>query len=709
MSPRPRIFISAVSQELRSARQLVANTLIFLGYEPAWQDIFGTEAGDLREMLRVQISECKGVVQLVGNCYGAEPSAPDERFGRVSYTQYEALYARERGKKVWYLFIDETFPIDPHGPEPSELAELQKTYRRLVQSDTHIFHPLTSREGLEAGVLKLRDDLTRLRRGVKQWTTGVAVMLIVIGGLVIWLLRSQRETTREVGETKMAMTAMTDEMMRLRKSVMEYARVETRVREAQAGADPAGLQERVYVALSKETGVDANTLRENLPSLAEMLKRDTEATVFERANAAYVAKDYPEAERLALQAAKTERGGAGGNSENAIEAWKLAALSAQKAIQYARAMEHLRAAEKLTDRQRDGEQWADVQHLIADVLIDEGKYADAENALRQVVEVRAGAVGAENPDTLRSRNNLGLALLRGGKFAEAEREYRAVVALQTKVLGPEDPDTLMSRTGLATALFRQAKFAESEKESREVLELSEKVLGAEHPDTLRSRNYLAGTLGSQNKYAESEAECRTVLKLRTKTLGPEHPDTIASRNNLAGTLMKQGKYAEAEQEYRELIGLNDKVLGAEHPQALILRRNFVTVLLYQKKYDEAAAEARRVLAGNEKALGAEHPETLSSRADLAYALMNQGKFREAEATFREVIKLQERVLGPEHPDTLSACSNLAYVLARSGQRAEAVQFARRAANGGRKVFGADHPSTKDYEKLLQELEAAPRS
>lgn len=704
MSPRPRIFISAVSRELHSARQLVANTLTFLGYEPVWQDIFGTEEGDLREMLRVQINECKGVVQLVGNGYGAEPPNPDERFGRVSYTQFETLYARERGKKVWYLFIDETFPIDTYAPEPAELVELQKNYRRLLQSGTHLFYPLTSREGLEAGVLKLRNDLTRLRRGVKQWAAGVAVLLLLISVLVIWLLRSQRETTREVSETKQAMVAMTEEMTRVRQSMMEYARVETRVREAQAGADPAGLEERVYVALSKQTGVDVATLRKSLPHLAEMLKRDAEAAVFERANAAYVAKDYPEAERFALVAAKTEHGGAGGSPENVIEAWKLAALSAQRAIQYARAMEHLRAAEKLTDRQRDGQEWADVQHLIADVLIDEGKYADAENVLREVVEVRTGIVGAENPDTLRSRNNLGLALLRGGKFAEAEREYREVVALQTKVLGPEDPDTLMSRTGLATALFRQAKFAESEKQSREVLELSEKVLGPEHPDTLRSRNYLAGTLGSQNKHAESEAECRAVLKLRTKTLGPEHPDTIASRSNLAGTLMKQGKYAEAEQEYRELIELNDKVLGAEHPQAFILRRNFVTALLYQKKYDEAAGEARQILAGNEKALGAEHPETLSSRADLAYALMNQGKFNEAESTFREVIALQEKVLGPEHPDTLSAYSNLAYVLARSGQKTEAVQFARRAASGSRTVFGADHPSTRSYEKLLSELD-----
>src|SRR5260370_39873685 len=75
MSPRTIIFISAVSRELKSARQLVANTLTFLGYEPEWLDIFGTEEGDLREMLRRGIDSCKGVVQLVGECSGAEPLA----------------------------------------------------------------------------------------------------------------------------------------------------------------------------------------------------------------------------------------------------------------------------------------------------------------------------------------------------------------------------------------------------------------------------------------------------------------------------------------------------------------------------------------------------------------------------------------------------------------------------------------------------------
>jgi hypothetical protein len=120
----PLIFISAVSRELRSGRQLAANTLTFLGYQPVWQDIFGTEGGDLRQILRQQIDQCKGVVQLIGQCYGAEPPAPDEEFGRVSYTQYEALYARKQGKKVWYLFMDESFPIDPHEPEPRRFGVL---------------------------------------------------------------------------------------------------------------------------------------------------------------------------------------------------------------------------------------------------------------------------------------------------------------------------------------------------------------------------------------------------------------------------------------------------------------------------------------------------------------------------------------------------------------------------------------------------------
>jgi tetratricopeptide (TPR) repeat protein len=188
MTIRPPIFVSAVTQEMRSARKLVVTTLQFLGYEPVWQDVFGTEEGDLRAMLRKQIDECKGVVQLVGQCYGAEPSIADEQFGRVSYTQYEALYARQKGKKVWYLLLDSHFPSDPHAVEPEVLQRLQSDYRQRVQTDLHMFHALSTHEALEVGVLKMKKELAELRLGVKRWAAGITFLLVLISALLVWML-----------------------------------------------------------------------------------------------------------------------------------------------------------------------------------------------------------------------------------------------------------------------------------------------------------------------------------------------------------------------------------------------------------------------------------------------------------------------------------------------------------------------------------------
>jgi hypothetical protein len=187
MTPRPTIFISAVSSELKSARQLVANTLQFLGYAPVWQDIFGTEQGDLRAMLRGKIDDSQGVVQVIGQRYGAEPPMADPQFGRVSYTQYEALYAKQQGKKVWYLIVGADFPTDPATPEPPDLRQMQQTYRQSLRGQS-LYHTVHTSEGMEASVLKLRNDLSLLRQGVRRWALAVSVVLILIAGGVAWLV-----------------------------------------------------------------------------------------------------------------------------------------------------------------------------------------------------------------------------------------------------------------------------------------------------------------------------------------------------------------------------------------------------------------------------------------------------------------------------------------------------------------------------------------
>ena len=268
MSPRPVIFISAVSKELRSARQLVANTLTFLGYEPEWQDIFGTEQGDLRAMLRRRVDASKGVLQLVGECYGAEPPTPDEQFGRVSYTQYEALYAISKGKKVWYLFLDDQFPVDAHEKETEEQEKLQRDYRARLQSESHLYHPLTSKEGLEASVLKLRDDLTRLRRGVRRWASAVATLLVLTVGLSIWLLQSQQRANEQQRQTNDHLQALETKFEKLQQGVSVFAEVQDNLRQEQPGQKPEELEQRTYEELGKKLGLRPCRFKGRTPALS---------------------------------------------------------------------------------------------------------------------------------------------------------------------------------------------------------------------------------------------------------------------------------------------------------------------------------------------------------------------------------------------------------------------------------------------------------
>ena len=693
MASLPLIFISAVSRELRSGRQLAANTLTFLGYQPVWQEIFGTETGDLRAMLRQQIDQCKGVLQIVGNCYGAEPPEPDPQFGRVSYTQYEALYARQRGKKVWYLFIDEKFPVDLCEGEPEELRALQAAYRKRLQSDAHLFHPLTSKEGLEASVLKLRDDLIRLRRGVKQWAAGVAILLVISVGLGLWLLHSQRQTTQRVAETQNAVVAMTQEMSKLREGILKYPKVEAEVRGSQPEADPAALQKKVYEALGKELEVDPNMLSKKLPDVAISLQRAPDVSSYERANAAYVNKDYLEAERLALQAADDAQKAGNPKPAEVIQAYVLAGFAAQKRIQFKTAMEYLRAAEKLTNRQNDPGPWADVQYAIGDLLIEQGAYREAEQVLREVADAREKASGPEHADTLRSRTRLAYAQYRQGKYNEAIAGFRGIVALEERVLGPEHPDTLLSRNGLAIALDNGGKSAEAEEEHRRILAIREKVLGPEHPDTLRTRNNIALTLDRQGKHAQAASEYQQVIDLENKVLGLEHPDTLRSRSSLAYALDHQGKYAEAELNLRDVIRLEERVLGPEHPDTLISRLRLDKALMSQSKFAEAEADFRSLVIVQEKVLGPEHPDTLSGRSGLANALQAQGKSTEAAVQYSQIIALEERVLGPEHPNTLVNRNSLANALMADKNYSEAEEMFRELITIEQKVLGAEHALT----------------
>ena len=198
---RPRLFLSAVSEELRTARQAVAATVRTLGFDPVSQDDFPTGHGELRQWLREQLDSCEGLIQLVGDGYGAEPPEVDLEYDRVSYTQLEFLYARKRGKKTWVIVIGKDFgldkppvqldlPRDNGHPDPTgyqaERRMLQQNYIAQLKRENHLRHTANNVTELQNIALRLRDELGELRQRTEGKERRLTTLVIaILLGLVI--------------------------------------------------------------------------------------------------------------------------------------------------------------------------------------------------------------------------------------------------------------------------------------------------------------------------------------------------------------------------------------------------------------------------------------------------------------------------------------------------------------------------------------------
>ncbi|KAH8665291.1 P-loop containing nucleoside triphosphate hydrolase protein, partial [Tricladium varicosporioides] len=161
--------------------------------------------------------------------------------------------------------------------------------------------------------------------------------------------------------------------------------------------------------------------------------------------------------------------------------------------------------------------------LIGLVLNSLGRYGEAVDVHRQVLERRKITLGDEHLDTLRSMNDLGQALRNQREFKKAEHMHRVAIEGRKRFLGMGAEDTLTSMNDLAGVLADLRDFSAAELMYRDVLELEEKMLGKEHPSTLTTREHLAEVLTEQKKYEEAEKAHREVLALYVMLFSKKKP------------------------------------------------------------------------------------------------------------------------------------------------------------------------------------------
>ncbi|MEU9998782.1 serine/threonine-protein kinase [Streptomyces sp. NPDC050848] len=308
-----------------------------------------------------------------------------------------------------------------------------------------------------------------------------------------------------------------------------------------------------------------------------------------------------------------------------------------------------------------------------------GRPADALREFVAVAEERERVLGADHPDTLAARQETAYVLGRLGRHVEAHQVYVAVLDSRERAMGPEHPDTLRCRHNLAFNLGRLGRLEDAHRMASEVAEARGRLLGDDHPDTLVTRYEVAYNLGQLGRWAEALGTYREVAAARSDVLGPEHPDTLASRYEVGICLGRVGRSGDALDLYRDLVAVRTRVLGPDDPETLRARHGLGVNLGRLSRWEEAVEEAREVCAVRERVLGADHPDTLISRREIAVGLGWLARWPEALAVYRQVAEARERTLGPEHPDALAGRHDEAHCLERLGRHTEAVELYRRVA------------------------------
>ena len=527
------------------------------------------------------------------------------------------------------------------------------------------------------------------RRNPKLLATAIACLLL--GGAAIWMFyqSAPSPSTSTLRKKVLLSPQEAAEQSKFRQALIEYPKSQIEVEKShnRQVQSRRSIQERLYSGLAVRVGLDAKLLTDKLPKFADTVKRDPDAPVNERASAAYLGRDYTEAERLFLETADEAQKGGSSGTTSVVQALQLAAWSACKADEFTRAREHLREAEKLTDRQRDPREWADVQFTIAAQSVTAQEHADeAEKRLRDVIEVRSTLFGPEHRETLRARFVLGIALLLEGKNEQTQAEHRELLKLNEKLLGPEHPETLFSISDLAVILQQTGDPAGSLAAQRRVWKLRQKVLGREHPDTLKSWAGVMAQLSNVGQYAEAVALGRELVKIEEKVLGPEDAETTYTLFNHAQDLAEVGEYAESEAKLRQVLKIWERLDGVAADKTVSCRIALAETLLVEGKNLEAESEAREVVKINDETRGVER---LGGLRDVLGAILDkQGKHEEAEPQFRQALRSNEKARGQESIETLNSCGNLARNLWYQGENSEAEAQLRELIALNEKVMGA---------------------
>lgn len=321
---------------------------------------------------------------------------------------------------------------------------------------------------------------------------------------------------------------------------------------------------------------------------------------------------------------------------------------------------------------------AKLLQAIGNTYRQTGAYAQAEPLLREVLELRRGALGEESLEYALSLRSLASLYYVTGRYTDADVLYNRALAIHRRAHEENTPGFASSLSDLAAlyeAMGDQTRAAEM---ADRALETTGRVFGRAHPTYANSLSALARIYLDWGDYTQAEPLLRQALEVRKRALGERHPDYALSLNNLGMLYQAMGDPAKAEPLLREALDIDRIALGEAHPSYATALRNMA--VLYRDTGASAKAEPllRQALEVSRKSLGEGHPDYFACLHDLGALYRDRGDFVQAEPLLRRALDLCRKELGQSHPAYAACLESLASLDFRAGRHRQAASLLKQS-------------------------------
>lgn len=300
-------------------------------------------------------------------------------------------------------------------------------------------------------------------------------------------------------------------------------------------------------------------------------------------------------------------------------------------------------------------------------------------------------------------NNLGRLRSEQSRYAEAEAALREGLNVRRSVFGNDHPLVGTSLDFLAEVLRRAGRLDESEAMFREAIEHGRRILGEDHPIVTTRMGNLANVVENAGRAQEAVEINEEVLARHLRVLGPDHLKVADTFNNLATAHISLGNNAEAERLLKESLRIRRLQFPGDHPEVATTLNNLAHVAASNLDFKAAEAYQQEAFEIDRRMLGENHHYVAMDLTLLGVYRLSAGRIAEAEAPLRQGVAVMKRVMGNDHVDVATSLYGLGKYLAASEQFREGEQVARELVRIRKASHPEGHANIALAETLLGEI------